>query len=71
MPVNKWESVLKQIAQTHNTTVETIRQEMLSAMEEGQKCPDADVRKQWQKIPHKGKELTLEEFLDYLLEQSR
>lgn len=62
--------ILETIARKNNTSAENVRKEMLSAMKMGQSSKDPAVQAMWESIPRKGAELTLEEFLDYLLKQT-
>ena len=62
--------ILETIARNNNTSTENVRKEMLSAMKMGQSSKDSKVQAKWESIPRKGAELTLEEFLDYLLRQT-
>lgn len=63
-----WDQVISQIAQDHHTTPENVRREMMLAMEEAQRTKDPNARAKWDTIPRKGNKITLEEFLDYLLD---
>ena len=67
----KLRRILEQIAQRENTTVKEVRREILGVMEEGQRNPDPTVQAAWAAIPRKGKELTLEEFVEYLARYSK
>lgn len=62
--------ILATIARKNNTYAENVRREMLLAMKIGQNSKDPAVQAVWESIPRKGAELTLEEFLDYLLKQT-
>ena len=66
MESQQFREILKQIARRHNTTVEEVRHQMQLPMEEAQKCRDPAVRAQWDAIPRKGAELTLEEFVAFV-----
>ena len=59
--------VLEQIAKADRTTVEEVRREMIAAMKDAQACTDPVTQARWARIPRKGKELTLEEFVEYLV----
>ena len=67
MDTQKLDRILAQIAKDHHTTVKEVRREMILAMREGQSCTDPEVRARWARIPKKGDELTLEEFVEYLV----
>ena len=60
------EKIIKKIARQHHTTPELVRKEMELAMREAQRSPDPLVQARWASIPHKGEELTLEEFISYI-----
>lgn len=62
--------MLETIARKNNTSAENVRKEMLFAMKMGQSSNDPAVQAVWESIPRKGTELTLEEFLDYLLKRT-
>lgn len=61
---------LETIARNNNTSAENVRKEMLFALMMGQSSNDPAVQAVWESIPRKGTELTLEEFLDYLLKRT-
>lgn len=67
MPGEKWETILAEIAKSNHTTPENIQGEIWLAMEQGRNDPDPEVQDRWAQIPQKGGNLTLGEFLDYLL----
>lgn len=69
MPKTNWEYVLESIAKKNHTTVESVRREMVLAIEAGRKSPDPAVQNRWQKIALQGEEGELEAILDYLLGQ--
>ena len=64
----KFKHILEIIAYQHNTSVDEVRKEMQSALEEGQQSNDPAVQALWASIPRKGAELTLEEFVAYVAE---
>ena len=63
MTLNK---IIKQIAKQNHTTPEKVRREMESAIAEAKRSPDPAIQARWAAIPHKGTEVTLEEFLTYV-----
>lgn len=69
MQKKKLDAILKRIAISHGVTVQEVRKEIQEAMEAGQRSEDSKVREIWDKIPQKGQELTLEEFLDFLIQR--
>jgi len=67
MMKEEFEAVLESIGKQNGIPKEQVRAEMQLAMEEGMKNPDPMVQEQWRKIPRKGSQPTLEEFVEYLL----
>lgn len=67
----KLRGILEQIAQREHTTVAAVRKEIMETMAEGQPNQDPAVQAAWAAIPRKGKELTLEEFVAYLVQKSQ
>ncbi len=65
-----FEQILRQMARAGNTTPEKIRQEMESAMTSALQNPDPMVQQMWDSIPRKGDTLTLDEFMEYLIQQN-
>ena len=65
-----FEQILRQIALISNTTPEKIRQEMEAAMVSALQNPDPVVQQMWDSIPRKGDTPTLDEFMEYLIEQN-
>ena len=63
----EFESVLEIIGKQNGIPKEQVREQMQLAMEEGMQNPDPLVQEQWRKIPRKGTQPTLEEFVEYLL----
>ena len=61
--------ILTQIAHQHHTTVDVVRREMYEAMQIAQDSTDPAIQAKWDTIPRKGKEITLEEFIDYLIKE--
>lgn len=66
---HKLKIILEELARKNHTTPEQIRKEMQFAIKEGQKSRDPFIQARWAAIPRKGKELTLEEFVEYLAKQ--
>ena len=71
MRKKKLERVLEEIAGNHNTTAEDVRKEMIVAMGDAQSSADPIVKARWAMIPKEGEKLTLEEFLEYLVSETR
>lgn len=67
MKKRKLDVILAKIAKANGTSVQEVRKEMQVAMEAGQRSEDPKVKEIWNQIPKKGQELTLEEFVDYLV----
>ena len=65
-----FEQILRQMARTGNTTPEKIRQELESAMASALRNPDPVVQQMWNSIPKKGALPTLDEFMEYLIQQN-
>ena len=59
--------ILCQIANKHNTTVSHVRKEIEAAMDLAQSSPDPAVRDRWNAIPRAGAEITVEEFIAYII----
>lgn len=60
------DKIIKQIAKQHHTTSEHVQREMEAAMKEAKRNKDPAVQARWKAIPHKGEEVTLEEFINYI-----
>ncbi|MBQ8237056.1 MAG: sporulation initiation factor Spo0A [Oscillospiraceae bacterium] len=65
MSKRRMRHILEQIASDHHTTPQEVRRQMQLALDEAQSCTDPVVQARWRSIPHKGKKVTLEEFLEY------
>ena len=63
------EQILRQIAEKHRISAETVRSEIIIAMEEAQKNADPQVQSTWASIPRKGESITIEEFLVHMRNQ--
>ena len=61
------DQLLKQIAKENYTTPQVVRKQMEEAMLMGQQSKDPIVHARWAAIPKQGDTLTLEEFLDYMV----
>jgi len=57
--------ILSKVAKESNVSPDTVRSEILLALEEAQKSTDPQVQARWASIPKKGDHITIEEFLDY------
>lgn len=69
MQKKKLDTILAKIAKKHGVTVQEVRKEMEAAMEAGQRSEDPKVKEIWDRIPKKDQVLTLEEFVDYLIQR--
>ena len=67
MRESMFSKILKQIAVSNGITVEEVREQMHIAMLSALKNPDPMVQEMWRSIPKEGEQLTLEEFMDYLI----
>lgn len=67
---DRFMKVLALVAQRNNMTVQEVHDEMMSTMREGQQNSDPKVQALWNAIPRQGSELTLEEFVMYVLSKS-
>ena len=65
----RFDRIIRKMAAESNTPPEQIRMEMQQAMDEAMQNPDPIIQARWKKIPRKGKELTLEEFVEYVASQ--
>ena len=64
-----FEQILQQIASVNGTSPSEVRREMEAAMASALQNPDPAVQKMWNSIPRKGKSPTLDEFMEYLIDQ--
>ena len=64
-----FEQILQQIASINGTSPSEVRREMEAAMASALQNPDPAVQKMWNSIPRKGKAPTLDEFMEYLIDQ--
>ena len=64
-----FEQILQQIASINGTSPSEVRREMEAAMASALQNPDPAVQKMWNSIPRKGKSPTLDEFMEYLIDQ--
>lgn len=62
---------IRNVAQIHGTTERAVRQEIQRAMDIAMKSPDPKVQKIWASIPRKGKEVTVEELIEWAARQTR
>lgn len=62
--------ILGKIAQANQTTSAEVREKLQLAMEAALSNPDPNVQAMWSSIPRKGDHLTLDEFMDYLIDQN-
>lgn len=68
MKNEKFERMLNQVALAYHTTPEQVRKEMELALKQGQQSRDPKVQALWDAIPRTGPALTLEEFVEYLVQ---
>lgn len=62
---------IRNAAQIHGTTERAVRQEIQRAMDIARRSPDPKVQKIWASIPRKGKEVTVEELIEWAARQTR
>ena len=62
---------IRNVAQLHGTSERTVRREIKMAMDAAMKSPDPRVQRIWASIPRKGKELTVEELIEWAAAQTR
>ncbi len=67
MKTNGFDQILSQLAQANGSTCEEVRIRMESAMAQAMSNPDPAVQNMWASIPRKGTQLTLDEFMEYLI----
>ncbi len=59
MQKKKLDAILAKIAKNHGVTVQEVRKEMQEAMEAGQRSTAPRAKEIWNRIPKKGRMLTL------------
>lgn len=64
-----FEQILQQIAAINGTSSGEVRRQMEATMASALQNPDPAVRKMWSSIPRNGEVPTLDEFMEYLIEQ--
>lgn len=65
MAYHQFKHIIEQIAKDAHTTPAQVLRKMEAAMKAGQSNPDPAIQAKWAAIPKKGKELTVEEFVEY------
>lgn len=70
MESNKFRKILEQIAKSENVSVAEVRMKMQAAMDECLNSSNPSTQARWAAIPRKGSKLTLEEFVEYLANQT-
>ena len=71
MEKNGFAQILSQIAQAKQTNPEEIRRHMEKVMASALQNPDLAVQKMWDSIPRRGTVPTLDEFMEYLIDQNQ
>ena len=61
-----FEQIIKEIAVMQGMTPAEVRKEMQYAMDEAMRNPSPQIQAAWASIPRHGKNLTLEEFVEYM-----
>lgn len=62
---------IRRVAELHGTSERCVRQEIQRAMEIAMRSPDPKVQKIWASIPRKGKEVTVEELIEWAARRTR
>ena len=70
MEKHGFEQILQQIAAINSTSLAEVRRQMESAMASALQNPDPTVQQMWNSIPRKGNTPTLDEFMEYLIDQN-
>ena len=65
-----FEQILQQIASSNGTSPDEVRRQMETAMASALQNPDPVVQQMWDSIPRKGDTPTLDEFMEYLIQQN-
>ena len=65
-----FERILGQIASANQVSSSEVREKMQLAMEAAMANPDPAVQAMWDSIPKSGSKLTLDEFMDYLIDKN-
>ena len=65
-----FEQILQQIASINGTSPGEVRRQMETAMASALQNPDPVVQQMWNSIPKKGDLPTLDEFMEYLIQQN-
>lgn len=67
--MEKQETLLERLARKNNITVEEMHKQLSKKIEAGLNDPDPKCRAQWKKIPHAKGNLTVEEWLEYVVKK--
>ena len=65
-----FERILAQIASANQVSSSEVREKMQLAMEAAMANPDPAFQAMWDSIPKSGSKLTLDEFMDYLIDKN-
>ncbi len=68
MGKTQFEQILDQIASVNGISATQVRENLRTAMTSALDSPNPAVQAMWESIPRKGRHPTLEEFMDYLIE---
>ena len=66
-----FERILDQLARAKQSSSLLVRPQLQQAMADALRNPDPEVQKMWASIPRKGLELTLDEFMAYLIRNNQ
>ena len=67
--MEKQETLLERLARKNNITVEEMYKQLRKKIEAGLNDPDPKCRAQWEKIPHAKENITVEEWLEYVVKK--
>ena len=65
-----FDKILEQIASARQVDPSEVREKMQQAMDAAMANPDPAVQAMWRSIPKQGDKPTLDEFMDYLIQQN-
>ena len=63
------EQIIRQVAEKNGVTPNEVEREMKKAIKDGMSSTDPMVQAEWKKIAPDGKEVTIEQFLLYMIGQ--
>ena len=66
MQNRKFQKMLKDVAQFEGISVKQAYERLQDTINAAQQDPDPIVQARWKSIPHKGKQVTVEKFFEYI-----